>query len=139
MQTGAVGSHEATTFRRTYPGAASHIRRVRADLARVVGGYPIADDLVLVASELGANAARHSKSGAPGGEFTVRAWMHPGDYAWLEVEDQGGPWASKPRDDDDHPHGLDIVARLAGDDNWGIDGGPDWRVVWVRLDWPGDS
>jgi hypothetical protein len=26
--------------------------------------------------------------------------------------------------DDDRPHGLDIVAAIAGDGNWGINGGP---------------
>jgi hypothetical protein len=37
-------------------------------------------------------AALHSGSRLPGGQFTVRAEIHPGDYVWIEVEDNGGPW-----------------------------------------------
>ena len=90
-----------------------------------------------IASELAANAAVHSRSAAPGGWFTVRAEVRDGDYVWIEVEDQGGPWACHAHDDD-HPHGLDLVDALAGDGNWGIDGDASHgRTVWARLDWPG--
>jgi len=38
---------------------------------------------------------------------------------------------------DGRPHGLDIVQAIAGDGNWGIDGGAALgRVAWARLDWP---
>jgi len=31
-----------------------------------------------------------------------------------------------------------VLAAIAGDGNWGIDGDSDsGRTVWVRLDWPG--
>src|SRR5579862_6274698 len=105
---------EATRFHRTYPGTADQVRQVRKDLAPVVDGCPLADDLTLLASELATNAVVHSKSGQPGGTFTVRAEVRPGDYAWLEVEDQGGPWVHrKPGDEDGR--GLAIVTALAGD------------------------
>ena len=59
----------------------------------------MADDVILCASELAANAAIHSHSCLPGGTFTVRAKISPGDYAWIEVEDNGGPglWRSVTR------------------------------------------
>jgi anti-sigma regulatory factor (Ser/Thr protein kinase) len=89
----------------------------------------------LLASELAANAVAHSRSVHPGGTFTVRATLYPGDYAWVEVIDQGGPWAAG-QTDEEHGRGLTVVAALAGDGNWGIDG-DDWcRVAWFRLDWP---
>jgi hypothetical protein len=52
--------------------------------------------------------------------FAVRVDIRPGDYVWAEVEDQGGPWTDP--GNDERPHGLDIVAAIAGDANWGIDG-----------------
>lgn len=128
---------EAMTFRRTYPGAEDQVRQVRRDLAPLVDGCPLADDFILIASELSTNAVVHSRSGQPGGEFTVRAEVRPGDYAWLEVEDQGGPWFE--RQANDHGRGLVLVAALAGDGNWVVENGnaPGTRVVWVWLDWPG--
>jgi anti-sigma regulatory factor (Ser/Thr protein kinase) len=131
---------DPTNFQRTYAGTKDRVHEVRADLAPVVKGCPFADDFVLLASELSANAVVHSRSGLPGGVFTVRAEVRPGDYGWLEVEDQGGPWVEK-EPDEEHGRGLAMVAALAGEGNWTVDDGstPGTRVVWVWLDWPGGS
>lgn len=67
----------------------------------------------------------------PGGQFTVRAELHPGDYAWIEVEDNGGPWLEPAPD---RGRGLGIIRALVTD--WGIDGDYTTRIVWARLDWP---
>lgn len=136
MHTGTTKPPRATTFERTYPGTRDQVRHVRADVAPFVDGSPFAYDFVLIASELSANAVLHSRSGMPGGAFTVRAEVHRGDYAWLEVEDQGGPWiVQEPHDE--RGRGLALVASVAGDSNWVIEDGstPGTRVVWVRLDW----
>jgi hypothetical protein len=127
-----------TAFERTYLGTVDQVGMVRADLTPFTEGFPSASDLVLLASELGANATTHSRSGEPGGKFTVRAILYPGDHAWVEVIDQGGDWTS-PKPDDEHGRGLGIVAAIAGDGNWGIDGDTTRRVVWFRLEWPGQS
>ncbi|MGH3167753.1 MAG: ATP-binding protein [Trebonia sp.] len=135
MHTDAAKAPQTTAFRRSYPGTVFHVRRVRADLAPFTDGYPHADDLILLASELAANAAQYSTSGEPGGEFTVRAQLRTGDCARLEVEDQGGPWTARDHHDE-RPHGLDIVAMLAGEGNWGVSqASSGTRVVWVRLGW----
>jgi serine/threonine-protein kinase RsbW len=126
----------ATTFERSYLGSADQVRHVRADLAPFINGCPFADDFILLASELATNAIVHSRSGLPGGVFTVRAEVRPGDFAVLEVEDQGGPWIE--RDSGvEHGRGLALVAALAGDENWTIESGnsPGTRVVWVWVDW----
>jgi anti-sigma regulatory factor (Ser/Thr protein kinase) len=108
---------------------------VRADLTEIAGTCPVIDELVLLASELAANAVTHSRSGHPGGMFTVRATLYPGDYAWVEVIDQGGPWLAI-GDNDEHGRGLAVVAMITGDGNWGIEGDESARVAWFRLDWP---
>jgi serine/threonine-protein kinase RsbW len=128
---------DATSFHRTYPGTEDQVSQVRKDLAPVLDGCPLADDLVLLASELCTNAVVHSRSGQPGGTFTVRAEVSPGSHAWLEVEDQGGQWVER-QPGDDHGRGLFLVDALAGDGNWAIEAGdaPGTRVAWFWLNWP---
>jgi anti-sigma regulatory factor (Ser/Thr protein kinase) len=129
-------AEERTILRgyKTFPGRADQVGEARLFLRRLLDGCPIADDAVLIASELCANAALHSRSHELNGWFGVRAEVHSGDFLWLEVEDQGGAW-DEGKDDDDRPHGLEIVRSIVGDDNWGIDGdGTSGHVVWARLD-----
>ncbi len=135
MASNATRAPRAVTFERDYPGAVDEPRHVRADLAKVAEDCPFADELVLLASELATNAILHTRSGLPGWTFTVRATVYPGEYAWAEVVDQGGAWATGEHDDE-HGRGLAIVAAVAGAGNWGIDGDEAARVVWFRLDWP---
>jgi hypothetical protein len=40
----------------TYPGMPGQVRHVRANLRRVLGSCPIADDVILCSSELAANS-----------------------------------------------------------------------------------
>ena len=100
----------------------------------MAAGFPVSDDLVLLASELSTNAILHSRSGHPARTFAVRVTLYPGDYAWGEVIDQGGTWTAD-EVDDEHGRGLTIVAAVAGDGNWGIDGDAASRTTWFRLDW----
>jgi anti-sigma regulatory factor (Ser/Thr protein kinase) len=93
----------------------------------------MADDVILCASELAANAALHSHSRLPGGTFTVRATISPGHHARIEVEDNGGPWTPGVGDPTQH-HGLDIVRTLAS--RWGIDGDDSSRTIWASFEWP---
>jgi anti-sigma regulatory factor (Ser/Thr protein kinase) len=119
-----------TRFAAIYPGRPDQVQRARREVARYLAGSPAANDAVLIASELAANAVLHSAS--RGEFFTVRAELHP-DYVWIEAEDLGGPWQrTQPGD---RPHGLDVVEALTGPDGWGTDTTSDGgRVVWARLD-----
>ena len=117
----------------TYPGRPEYVGTVRADLRALLDGCPMADDVLVCVSELATNAVLHSHSRLTGGTFTVRGKISPGDYAWIEVEDDGGPW-SPGACDPERGHGLDIIRALA--DDWGIGGDHGGRTVWARFDWP---
>ena len=127
-----VAADVATWYQRTFCGRADQVARIRREIAAHLDGCPAADDAVLVASELAANAVTHSAS--QGEFFTVRCQVYS-DYVWIEVEDLGAPWHCKPPGD--RPHGLDIIGALAGPDNWGTETTSDGdRIVWARLDLP---
>jgi serine/threonine-protein kinase RsbW len=117
----------------TFPGLPAAISLVRKVVADVTAGLPRADDVVLVACEYATNAIRHSPSGLPGGEFTVRVWIRPG-WVRLEVVDQGtDDWIELPEGSflgDESGRGLIVVAALA--DLWGHSGGR----VWAEITWP---
>jgi hypothetical protein len=118
---------------RTFGGKRCEVSQARAFVAEILGGCPVSDDVILCVSEFSANAVLHSRSGDPGGRFTVRVEMIPGDYVWVEVEDGGGPWGHQA----DHGvpgHGLDIVGKIASE--WGVDGYDSGWVVWARFDVP---
>ncbi len=119
----------ATTYRRTFHGSPDQVGQARHDVAQHLGECPVADDAILIVSELAANAVLHSHSN--GGFFTIRVELHA-DHARIECEDLGGPWQrAQP---DGRPHGLDIIEALTGPSNWGAETASDGsRVVWARL------
>lgn len=116
----------------TYPGTADQVGAVRAALRRLLRDCPVADDVILCASEFAANAVNHSNSRLPGGTLTVRTVIWRGSFVRINVYDNGGPWAPATADTSGH-HGLDIVRALAA--NWGIDGDTTARKAWATFDW----
>jgi anti-sigma regulatory factor (Ser/Thr protein kinase) len=114
----------------TYPAEPGQVRQARAALAGWLGGCPQADEAILIASEFATNSVLHSSS-RDGGAFTLRAEVRQGRLR-IEVEDAGGPWCDRPRDED-RPHGFNVVAAIAGPENWGIDGDARGRVAWAWL------
>jgi transcriptional regulator with XRE-family HTH domain len=74
---------------RVFPGRADQVREARAFLRAILADCPVADAALLVCSELAANSVQHSRSGQPGGTFTVSAEIRPGAGVWVEVQDDG--------------------------------------------------
>jgi serine/threonine-protein kinase RsbW len=119
-------------FTGIFGGWAAEAARVRREIAAYLGNCPATGDMILIASELAANAILHTRS--RGASFTVRCHARP-TQARIEVEDAGGPWRQR-RDSPDRPHGLDIIAALTGPDGWGTEpSGIGGRIVWAELSW----
>jgi Histidine kinase-like ATPase domain len=115
----------------------AQIGPARQFLARVLGGWPTADDAALCLSELAANAILHSRSAEPGGQFTVRVQLTGHDLR-VEVADGGGPWVWTAYPDEQHGRGLLIVDSLAR--SWGqSDGSDDGRIVWYEMTLTGNG
>jgi serine/threonine-protein kinase RsbW len=116
----------------TFPAIPSQVGEARRSLARILDGFPLADDAILCLSELASNAVTHSKSRQPGGSFTVRASIHGDDRVRVEVTDQGGSWTRRARADGQHGRGLLIVRQLAHD--FGISGDSHTgRTIWFEI------
>jgi hypothetical protein len=113
------------------PGVPIAVSQARHRLAAALVGVPAAEDAVFCLGEVATNAVVHSRSGRPGGQFTITADVLAGALVVLAVADEGGRWTG--READSYPHGLEIVRALAvyaradGDDNG--------RTVWVVLGW----
>ncbi len=121
-----------------FAASRDQVAQARYFAEAMLAGWPVAvaDDLVLIVSELATNAVVHSVS-RDGGQFWVHVETVPGEYVWVEVRDEGGPW-TRWGHRDGRPHGLDIVAELAAD--FGVDGDArTGRIVWARLDLPKPS
>ena len=120
----------AAALRSQFPGAAEYVGQVRHWLRAALGTCPIADDAVLLVSELATNALTHSASGL-GGTFAVTV-SHRSSDVRVEIADQGGPWTPDMTGDELHGRGLLIVGSLAR--AWGITGDDSGRTVWFELD-----
>ncbi len=127
----------ARAWEATYPGTADQVRHVRAALRPLLRDCPAADDVILLADELAANAILFSDSGKPGGTFTVRLQHVPGDHVRAEVQDQGSTWDGDLTRSARRPHGLYRLLTLST--RCGIENGPQSRTAWFHIDDPPSS
>jgi anti-sigma regulatory factor (Ser/Thr protein kinase) len=123
-----------TSVRRTFPGEPGQVRRVRDFIRRYLAddhNCPAGaiEDVLVCVTELATNAISHSRSGAPGGHFTVQVDVWPGGQVRVAVGDDGGPWRERETAcDADCGRGLRIVCALS--DRMGITGGNAGRTAW---------
>lgn len=119
---------------RTFAGSPEEMRNVRRFVRQLIEGCPVTDDVILLASELAANAVRHTASGADG-TFCVLVQAAAGRVR-VEVHDMGSATAPAVRrsgSPGESGAGLALVEAIA--DRWGFHGGQLGRVVWVEMDW----
>jgi anti-sigma regulatory factor (Ser/Thr protein kinase) len=131
-------------WRRRFPGTAEHVSTARHFTDFLFTDTPIAANAAWVTGELATNAIRHSRSGAPGGTFTVELYRWP-TFGEIHLIDAGG--ANEPRLPTIDPvqaalgEGRDIPESGLG--LYGIGAlvaqygtyrhGDGTRVVWARL------
>ena len=109
-------SESVTTIPKTriFGGYPQEIRSVRDFVRAAVRGCPVADDVVLLASELATNAVLHTASGA-GGTFSVCVHVQ-GGWVRTEVHDLGAdaaPSVRPPGSSEESGAGLKLVDMLA--------------------------
>lgn len=123
------------TFRRTFPGQPDEISRARHFTYHYLRHTPAVAEVCLMVSEVTTNAVQHSRSGQPGGEFTLTLTMEDTGVR-VEVEDEGSTFGAVPHVENaepseaEHGRGLAVVEALA--DKYGS-GRPN--VVWFELSW----
>jgi anti-sigma regulatory factor (Ser/Thr protein kinase) len=121
-------------WEQAFPGVMEQAGQVRGALRSELRDCPVADETVLLLSELSANAIAHSASGNPGGEFTVRLQHFAGQYVGGEVEDEGSDWDGCLQDSARNASGLFLIVKLAS--AYGANRRTNGhRVVWFRLDY----
>ena len=124
----------SVTVKRSFPGNPDQIARVRGFVRLVLRTVPVADEAVLLASELATNAVVHTASGH-GGTFAVTVRRYPSAVR-VEVHDAGTHRVPTPcsRDHQEEAgRGLGLVTLMA--DNWGHTGDQDGRSVFFDLCW----
>lgn len=121
-------------------GVPASARSARTFVAALVTDPEVRDTAALAVGELAANAIQHSRSGLPGGTFTVYVEVADSDqgkaWTYVEVTDQGG--GAIPLDQHEFSadaiggRGLRIVRALAAE--WGVMSHRDGHRVWGRFD-----
>lgn len=121
-------------WEQAYPGDEGQLRRLRAEFRPLLRNCPMADDVILLMSELGGNAVRHSRSRGADATFTARLLDVPGQYVLGEIEDGGSDWIGDLQGSARKASGLDLLLKLS--DACGVSGDESRRVVWFRLRYP---
>ncbi|WP_179271434.1 ATP-binding protein [Actinomadura meyerae] len=128
----------------TLPGVRRSVGAARNFVRDAADGLPAVDDLVLVVSELVANAITHTASGLAGGQVTV-VLTAGGGLVRLEVADDGAGGdrphvrdsAPRVRDEAETGRGMRIVAALSA--RWGFRADGPRTVVWAEFPAPGPA
>ncbi len=128
-------------WRRAFPGEARQLAVVRQWLARLLPACAARHDVALVATELAANAIKHTRSGQESW-FAVEITWHRA-VVRVAVADCGGPHGPPPipRVSGDpaasHGRGLLVVAGLAL--RTGTAGDHRGRLMWADVPWHGQD
>ena len=120
--------------RRVFPGVRDQVARARLFVGDVLDGCPVADDAVLLTSELVTNAIAHTASGR-GGKVIVTVYRAD-TRVRVDVLDDGSdqvPVVHPVGEARESGFGLGLVELMA--DRWGHCGGRRSRVVWFMLEW----
>jgi serine/threonine-protein kinase RsbW len=118
--------------RRAFPGRADQITLARDFTKRVLGSCPVADEAVLLVSELATNALEHTMTGN-GGQFEVTIYRDKTSLL-IGVTDNGSdktPASGNLDPEAETGRGLRLVELIAH--RWGHCGGRHGHTVWFEL------
>jgi len=133
------GPHRSTVrpeaMTRVFAGRHDQVACARAFVRTALGPVSVADDAVLLVSELCANALLHTASGDDG-TFEVAVYLGSLS-ARIEVRDGGAATAPSVRQPvgtfAEYGRGLDLVELVS--DRWGYSGDSNGRSVFFELRW----
>lgn len=120
-------------LRRAFAGKASELAVMRQWLRSVLSSSAVRDDVLSIATELGANAVKHTASGCGGG-FAVELFC-TSSCVRVTVSDGGGPGEPRVIEDlgAENGRGLLLVRELA--ERMGVSGDERGRHVWAEIAW----
>jgi hypothetical protein len=121
-------------WEQAFPGTADQAKLVRTAVGEILAECPMANDVVLLMSELAANAIRHSGSSRNSGTFTARLLDVPGQWVLGEIVDGGSSWDGDLERSARDASGLQVVLALSA--ACGVSGGRHGRAVWFRVHYP---
>lgn len=127
-------AHEpGVRWRRVFPGYERELAVMRHWLRSVLPDCPVRDDVIYIASELSANAVRHTASGR-GGCFAVEITCLVAAVR-VAVADCGAKAGPRLIEDpvSENGRGLHVVAGLAF--RSGVSGDHRGRLVWADVKW----
>jgi anti-sigma regulatory factor (Ser/Thr protein kinase) len=131
LQTPAICTSGTTRAFAAEPG---QVHLIRTFVTEHVQGCPILGDLLLAASELAANALKHSTPAADG-TISVTVIVRAGTIL-IAVTDGGHPHStphlSPPQDDAEGGRGLQLIAALAA--RWGFTRDPAASTTWCEFE-----
>ena len=122
----------ARPVQRTFPGRADQIAHAREFTKRMLGLCPVADEAVLLVSELATNALAHTSTG-DGGQFHVTICRN-GTSLLIGVSDSGSDKTPAPgplNPESETGRGLGLVELIA--ERWGYCGDQHGLTVWFEL------
>ena len=105
-------------------------------LASLLPRCPAQADIAAVATELAANAIRHTKSGT-GGSFSVALSRRPG-VIWIAVADEGGGGEPRVIEEPGSEAGRGLLVVRALSLRTGVAGDDRGRTVWAEVASPGE-
>jgi hypothetical protein len=116
-----------------FPGEERQLGLLRRWLASLLPDCPARDDVAGVATELGANAIKHTASGQ-GGRFAIEiTWYGP--VVRVAVADSGAPGGPRLVDDPDSEHGRGLLVVCGLSVRTGVCGDDRGRLVWADIPW----
>lgn len=127
----------APLWLRSFPGQPSQVREARHWIENILPDCDPREILVQIASEFCSNTIEHTRSGSPGGRFTVHlAWS--ASSARLTVGDDDSdeaPAVIAATLESEHGRGLGMVDLLA--DAWDFADDEKRRWLWADVSWLG--